>query len=150
MPTLRIETWIDAPMERCFDLARSVDAHLASTSRTGERAVAGVTSGLLGLGDSVTWEARHFGVRQRLTSTITRFEPPHLFEDCMVKGIFASFSHVHEFVCARGGTTMIDVFSYRSPLGVLGRLADLLLVERHMRRFLEERASYLKRAAEES
>jgi len=148
MPVIRIEIWVDAPPERCFDLARSVDVHVASTAKTRERAVDGVTSGLMGLGDWVTWEARHLGVTQRLTAKITRFDRPRFFEDQMVRGAFRSFTHLHAFVPVRGGTLMTDTFRYRSPFGVLGRLADLVVVERYMRRFLRDRAEYLKRAAE--
>ncbi len=148
MPTIRIETWIAAPAEICFDLARSVEAHVGSTSKTNERAVAGVTSGLLALGDTVTWEARHLGLVQRLTSKMTRVERPRLFVDEMVKGAFASFTHLHEFEDARGGTLMIDTFVYRSPLGPLGVIADKVFLERYMRRLLTERAEYLKLAAE--
>jgi hypothetical protein len=71
MPLIRIETRIQAPVEKCFDLARDVDLHVASTARTRERAVAGVTYGRLGPGDVVTWEAVHFGIAQRRTSRIT-------------------------------------------------------------------------------
>ena len=148
LPIVRLETWIDAPKERCFDLARNVEAHAASTADSAERAVGGVTSGLLELGDEVTWEARHFGVRQRLTAKMVRVERPHLFVDVMVRGAFASFTHLHEFVDERGGTLMRDVFEYRSPLGMLGVLADWMFLERHMTRFLRRRAEYLKRAAE--
>jgi len=149
MPVIRLETHIDAPPERCFDLARDVEVHVDSTSRTRERAVAGVTSGLLGPGDVVTWEAVHFGRRQRLTARVTRFERPGLFEDEMVRGAFRSFTHRHEFRPAGGGgTLMVDTFRYRSPLGMLGVLADRLFLERYMRRFLAERAAFLKRAAE--
>ena len=145
---IRIETRIDAPIERCFDFARNVDLHTASTARTSERAVAGVTHGLMGAGDVVTWEAVHFGVRQRLTSRITRFEPPHLFVDEMVRGAFASFTHTHEFRQEGDVTLMVDTFRYVSPLGILGVLADKLFLERYMTRFLKERAEFLKDAAE--
>jgi len=148
VPVILLETFVQAPPERCFDLARDVEAHVGSTARTRERAVAGVTSGLLGPGDEVTWEAVHFGVRQRLTARITRFEPPHLFEDEMVRGAFRSFTHTHEFRPVEGGTLMVDTFRYASPLGPLGVLADKLFIERHMRRFLTERAAFLKRLAE--
>ncbi|MEO8877235.1 MAG: SRPBCC family protein, partial [Polyangiaceae bacterium] len=97
MPLIRIETFIAASPERCFDLARDVQAHLGSTSDTEERAVAGVTTGLLSEGDEVTWEAVHFGLRLRLTARITRFEKPHLFVDEMIRGAFESFEHEHRF-----------------------------------------------------
>jgi ligand-binding SRPBCC domain-containing protein len=148
MPVIRIETLIHASPEACFDLARNVEAHIASTSRTKERAVGGVTTGLLELGDEVTWEATHFGIRQRLTSRITRFDRPRMFIDVMVRGAFRGFEHLHEFSPEGGGTRMVDVFSYRAPLGLLGRLADVLFLERHMRDFLTDRARCLKETLE--
>jgi ligand-binding SRPBCC domain-containing protein len=148
VPTIRLQTYIEAPVERCFDLARSIDAHMGSTSRTKERAIAGVTSGLINLGETVTWEAVHFGVKQHLTSQITRMDRPNLFVDEMVRGIFHSISHLHEFKQVPGGTLMLDTFRYTSPLGSLGRIADRLFLERYLRSLLRERNRYLKRAAE--
>jgi Uncharacterized conserved protein len=146
--SIRVETLIKAPIERCFDLARSVDAHLGSTSRTGERVVAGRTHGLLGAGDSVTWEARHLGMRLRQGSSITRFEPPHMFVDESTSGPLKSLRHAHQFVDEGGATLMVDTFQYELPVGLLGRVADRLVVERHLRRFLAERAAYVKAEAE--
>ena len=148
MPTIILETPIQAPAERCFDLARNVQVHQDSTSQTGERAVAGVTSGLLGPGDQVTWEAVHFGRRQRLTARITRYERPHLFVDEQVRGAFGRFTHTHEFLAHDAGTLMRDTFDYTGPLGPLGRLADQLFLERYMRRLLARRAAHLKQVAE--
>lgn len=93
MPIITVSTEINAGPEVCFDLARSVEAHLASTTRTAERAVAGVTSGLLGLGDQVTWRARHVGVVQHLSSRITAFDRPRHFRDEMTQGVFARLAH---------------------------------------------------------
>ncbi len=148
MPVIVLRTRVAAPPSRCFDLARDVDLHERSTAASRERAVAGVTSGLLGAGDDVTWEATHFGIRQRLTSRITEFDPPHRFVDEMVRGAFARFRHEHQFLAVEGGTEMVDVFDYTSPLGPLGRLADGLFLRRYMTRLLRDRNAYLKRAAE--
>lgn len=148
MPVISLQTTINAPIERCFDLARSVEAHIYSTSRTRERAVGGVTSGLLSLGDNVTWEAVHFGIKQCLTSKITRCDKPHVFTDEMVRGAFHSFTHTHEFRPAKNGTIMLDTFKYESPLGFIGVLADKFFLERYMRNFIKERALYLKKIAE--
>ena len=148
MPIIELVTPIRAPIERCFDLSRSVEVHLASTGETGERAVAGVVRGLLGPGDEVTWRARHFGVWQLLTSRITEFERPHRFRDSMVRGAFARFDHDHFFEADAGGTIMRDRFDFTSPLGPLGRLADALVLTRYMRRFLVERNRVLREIAE--
>jgi ligand-binding SRPBCC domain-containing protein len=145
---IRLETIINAPIERCFDLARSVEAHTQSTSRTREHAVGGVTTGLLVIGDIVTWEAVHFGIKQRLTSRITEYNRPHIFTDEMVRGAFHSFTHTHEFRSAEHSTLMLDTFTYISPLGFIGVLADKMFLERYMRNFLKERALYLKHKAE--
>lgn len=148
MPVIEHEISIHAPIHLCFDLARNVEAHVASTGRTRERAVAGVTSGLLENSDTVTWEAVHFGVRQRLTAQITEMNPPSDFTDIMVKGAFHSFEHRHQFFEVGNGTIMRDTFQYKSPFGAIGRLADRLFLERYMRRFIEFRAHELKRMAE--
>jgi ligand-binding SRPBCC domain-containing protein len=148
MPVIVLRTRVAAPPLRCFDLARDVDLHQRSTAASRERAVAGVTSGLLELGDQVTWEATHFGVRQRLTSRITEFDPPNRFVDEMVRGAFARFRHEHQFLALEDGTEMVDTFDYTSPLGPLGRLADGLFLRRYMTALLRDRNAYLKRVAE--
>ena len=148
MPALTLVTEIRAPIERVFDLSRSIDLHQASMTGRDETAVAGVTSGLIGLGESVTWRARHFGVVQRLTSRITALERPHHFRDAMVSGVFARFDHDHHFAPIPGGTRMTDVFDYTSPLGPLGRLADAIFLARYMRALLDERNRVIKEVAE--
>jgi len=148
LPVIEFTTDIRAPIERAFDLSRSIEVHMASTSRTGERAVAGVTTGLLGLGEEVTWRARHFGVWQRLTSRITLFERPVHFRDSMVQGAFRRFDHDHFFAQRGEITVMRDVFDFQSPLGILGRIADRLFLVEYMRRFLLTRAAVIKTIAE--
>jgi ligand-binding SRPBCC domain-containing protein len=148
MPTIHLVTKIKAPVEVCFDLARSVEAHLSSASATEERAVAGVTEGLLTLGDEVTWEAVHFGIRQRLRVRITELDPPRRFTDEMIQGAFRRLRHVHEFEPIDDGTRMTDWFEFEAPFGPLGRLTELLVLTRHMTRFLERRNATLRELAE--
>lgn len=148
MPVIELSTVIRAPRERVFDLARSIDAHQDSTGGTEERAVAGVTRGLIGMDEEVTWEARHFGVRQRLTVRITAFERPAHFQDIMISGAFSSMAHDHIFVEHPEGTLMRDRFEFTSPLGILGRIADGLFLTGYMRRFLVRRNAVLKQFAE--
>lgn len=157
MPIIRVETLIEVPVARCFDLARDIDLHCRTAARTRERAVAGVTTGLIGLGDSVTFEGVHFGVRQRLSARIIEFEPPQRFVDEMTQGAFQSFTHCHEFwpypmdavVATATCTLMCDTLKWVAPLGWLGCIADKLFLERHLRAFLLERNANLKGYAEE-
>jgi ligand-binding SRPBCC domain-containing protein len=148
MTTIILRTIIRAPREICFDLARSVDAHLRTSAHTQERAIGGRTSGLLQLGDTVTWEATHLRTRQRFSAQITELGWPTSFVDEMVSGAFHAFCHVHEFRTVQEGTLMIDTVRYVVPLGVLGQVADALLLKRHMQIFLEHRAAGLKDLAE--
>jgi ligand-binding SRPBCC domain-containing protein len=148
MPIIVTRLFIQAPAAACFDLARSIDIHMASTAHTQERAVGGRTSGLIKLGESVTWEAVHFGIRQRLTASITAFERPYRFVDEMVSGAFKSFWHEHRFEESSEGTWMTDTFAYTSPLGPLGRLADRLFLRAYMEELLTRRNQYMKQCAE--
>jgi ligand-binding SRPBCC domain-containing protein len=148
MPTIRLETAIAAPPERCFDLSLSVDLHQNSTAGTHERAIAGVKSGVMKLGDTVTWEAVHFGVKQHLTTKVTSYERPSRFTDEMLRGAFQEIVHHHEFISQRLGTLMIDIFTFRAPFGPLGRLAEALFLTRYMKNLLLTRNRYIKQAAE--
>ncbi len=148
MAVIDITTQVHAPMQRVFDLSRSVDLHTASTVHTGETAVAGVTSGLMALGQEVTWRARHFGIWQHLTSRITAYDPPDHFRDSLVRGAFRRFDHDH-FFSERGDVTLMrDVFDFQSPLGILGRIADALFLTRYMTQLLVTRNALIKSAAE--
>ena len=148
MPVIEHQRFIKAPVEVCFDLARNVDIHTQTASKTTERAVSGVTEGLLEQGDTVTWEAIHFGIKQRLTAKVTLMEKPHKFVDVMVKGAFHSFVHTHQFIEEAGGTIMIDKFQYKSPFGLIGVVVDKLFLEKYMRAFIVSRARALKKIAE--
>lgn len=144
-----VETWIAAPRERCFDLARDVGAHVESARFSGERAVPpGRTEGLLELGDRVTFEGRHFGVRQRITVEITELDRPRRFVDRLVRSAFKRLQHDHDFHERDGGTLMIDTLNWVAPMGLLGRIADRLFLERHMRSFVTRKQQALKQIAE--
>ena len=135
---------IEAPPERCFDVSLSVQLHLDSTAQTGERVVAGPTSGLMALGDTITWEARHFGRRRRMTVRITGWDRPRWFRDEMVDGPLRKLSHDHRFEEASSGTLMRDKFEFATAFPPL----DRLVLERHFRRLLELRNDIIRRAAE--
>ena len=144
-------TQINAPVERCFDLARNVEVHLAGNVHWGETALAigGVTSGMIGMGQRVTWRAKHFGIRQRLTSEITAMERPVYFQDTMMQGAFRFMQHDHLFHSLPSAQTeMKDVFTFAAPLPVLGRLAEIVVLRRYMHALLRERNAEIKRIAE--
>jgi ligand-binding SRPBCC domain-containing protein len=131
------------PRELLFDLARSVDAHTASQKSAGERAVAGVTEGLIGVGEQVTWRARHFGIPLQMTSRITALDFPASFVDEQVRGPFKAFRHVHEFEATTTGSIMTDRVEFTAPLGFLGRLVEKLVLRRYLERLIRDRSRFL-------
>jgi ligand-binding SRPBCC domain-containing protein len=141
---IRLETLIAAPPERCFDLSLSVDVHLVSAAGTSERVVAGPATGVLGPGDSVTWEARHFGHRWRLAVAVSAYDRPRMFRDEMLQGPFRRMRHDHYFEQNEHGTRMRDEFEFASRLGPI----DPLVLEPHLRRFLVRRNRTIRRIAE--
>jgi hypothetical protein len=146
-------TLIHAPIERCFDLSRSVEVHLLSNVHSGEQALAtsGITTGLVGLHQRVTWRAKHFGVWQNLTSETTALDAPIYFHVTMVQGIFRSMQADHFFhALSPSVTEMKDVFRVVAPLPILGPLAEHLFLRRYMLGLLRERNAIIKRVAESS
>lgn len=150
MQTIFVETKIAAPPERCFLLSLSIDLHTASAAQTGERAIAGVTHGLIALGQSVTWQGRHFGVMLRHETLITQYDRPRHFQDVMVKGAFRSFVHDHFFEGVGSETLMRDRLAFSAPFGPLGWLAETFVLRSYLRGFLQERNAVIKRIAEGS
>lgn len=148
MNVITIVTQIRATPERCFDASRDLDLHMESMGHTGERAVAGRTSGLIEMGEQVTWEGRHFGIRQRFTSAITAYDRPRHFQDSMVRGAFRSFIHDHYFEACDGGTRMTDVLAFRSPFGLPGAVVDRLVMRKYLTSLLTQRNEIVKAALE--
>jgi ligand-binding SRPBCC domain-containing protein len=137
-------TWTSRPRLEIFNLARSIDAHKESMAGSREEAVAGVTSGLIALGEEVTWRAWHFGVPLRMTSRITEMQIPDYFVDEQVRGPFQRFRHVHEFTeDLNGTTTMVDRVEFAAPLGFLGRLVEKLVLAPYLQQLIESRNHHL-------
>lgn len=147
MPLIHLETRIKSGIQICFDLSRSIDLHKISMSRSNETAVAGTTSGLIGLNEFVTWEAIHFGIKQRLTSLITAFDYPNHFRDEQLKGPFKSIVHDHFFEQRGEWVIMKDDFQFESPFGLLGKMANPILT-RYLTQLLTERNRVIKNYAE--
>ena len=149
MSHIILESLIGASAEICFDLMRDIRIHTETTSQTNEKAVAGITDGMIGLGQTVTFEGTHFGLRQRLTVKVVEFDRPRLFVDEMIEGSFRSFKHIHEFTPTENGTLIKDTLIWTSPFGILGKVVDKLLLESHLRRLVSVRNASLKGIAEE-
>ena len=149
MQLIQLETRIAAPAERCFLLSLNIDLHKQSTSQTSEEAIAGVTSGIIGPGERVTWRGRHFGLMLTHETLISQYERPNHFQDIMLRGMFRSFEHDHFFDALEDGTTLMrDELRFAAPLGPLGRIADVLFLQSYLSRFLAQRNDLIRTIAE--
>jgi ligand-binding SRPBCC domain-containing protein len=148
MPTIHLTTFIEAPLKRVFDLSRNITVHKKSMEKTGERAIAGVTSGLINLNETVTWQAKHLFKTRIFKSRISAMELYTFFEDEMVAGDFRSVRHEHHFKPIANGTIMIDFFHFETPYGSLGQVANKLILTRYLKNLLENRNKVIKHYAE--
>lgn len=148
MSLIQLTTFIQAPVEKVFDLARSIDLHKDSMSAHAEQPIAGKMKGLIEQGETVTWKAKHLGKERMLKVAITAMNPPHAFTDEMLEGDFQKMKHEHFFKPCENGTIMIDQFYFESPYGILGKLVNRFFLTAYMTRLLESRNQYLKATAE--
>jgi ligand-binding SRPBCC domain-containing protein len=148
MVTIKLNTWVNAPEERCFLLATSIEFHIASARPMKEKPVSGVTSGLLREGDTVKWSARHFMLRLTHTSLVEVSRPFSHFREVMIAGIFARYEHEHFFAAMDDGTRVRDELKFAARFGPLGRMMERLVMRRYMTSLLKRRNAALKHAAE--
>jgi len=148
MPKIHLTLFIAAPVERVFDLSRSINLHKISTDGTNEEAIAGTTSGLINLNETVTWRARHLFKTRQHTSKITAMKTPDHFTDEMLHGDFKSFRHEHHFKQIENGTIMIDIVEFETPYGTIGKFFNTIYLKRYLQKFLQKRNNTIKEYAE--
>jgi ligand-binding SRPBCC domain-containing protein len=148
MTTIHITTLIKAPIQIVFDNNRDIDIHQQSASKTNEKAIAGVTSGLINYNETVTWRGKHFGFYLTHKSRMTAMDLYTYFVDEMEEGRFKSFKHEHFFNEKNGITTMIDHLEYETPFGIFGKLFDALFLKKHLTNFILHRNKIIKELSE--
>lgn len=148
MASFVISIFIKNTPEVVFDLSRSIDMHIISTAGTDEKAIAGVTTGLIEMNETVTWQAKHLFKTRLFTSQITAFDFPNTFTDQMIKGDLKSFYHKHTFKAVEGGTEVRDEVVLTAPFGILGKIVMELFLKDYFRRLLTKRNEVIKEYAE--
>ena len=147
MPTIHLTTFIAAPVERVFDLSRNISLHKISMQQTGEVAIAGITSGLINIDDTVTWKAKHFFKTRFFTSRIIEMKPFEKFTDKMIRGDFVSFQHEHFFKPAANGTIIIDIVSFETPYGFLGKVVNKFFLASYIEKLIIKRNEVIRQYA---
>ena len=148
MPRFMLERSIRCTPSQAFAMSLSPAMHVESMAAHGETMIEGPAGDRFAEGDTVTWEARHFGLRFRLTSIVFDIDEPHRFCDRQIRGPFGAFHHEHTFAEHPDGTLMRDTITFRSPFGPLGALVDRLIMTHYLRRLISERNDALSAALE--
>jgi ligand-binding SRPBCC domain-containing protein len=148
MVKIHLTTVINAPIERVFDLSRSINLHKISVAHTEEKVIGGVMTGLIKENETVTWQAKHLFKLRQFTSKITAMKIPEYFIDEMIKGDFKTFHHQHHFKIIDNGTIMIDIVEFESPYGIFGKLFNSLYLEKYLEKILLQRNAVIKEYAE--
>lgn len=148
MPTIHLTTFVAAPVERVFDLSRSIDLHKQSMTKHKEEAVAGVRFGLIEKDETVTWKARHLMKNRILKTRITEMKKPEMFTDEQAEGDFKLLKHEHHFKPCDNGTIMIDIINFESPYGAVGKGFNKVYLTRYLKKLIESRNAVIKKFAE--
>lgn len=148
MPTIHLTTFVAAPTDRVFDLARSIDLHKQSMTKHKEEAVAGVRFGLIEKDETVTWKARHLFKNRILKTRITDMKKPEMFTDEQAEGDFKLLKHEHHFKPCDNGTIMIDIINFEAPYGTVGKTFNKLYLTKYLRKLIEHRNGVIKEFAE--
>jgi ligand-binding SRPBCC domain-containing protein len=148
MPTIHLTTFIAAPVNRVFDLARSIEVHKHSMNKHKEEAVAGTRYGLIEKNEFVTWKAKHLFKTRYMRTEIIDMKKPDMFVDAQVKGDFKMMKHIHHFKPCDNGTIMIDVVEFEAPYGGVGKLFNKLYLTTYLKKLIIQRNKVLKECAE--
>lgn len=148
MTKIKTTTTINSPIEIVFDNCRNIEIHQYSANNTNEKAIAGRTTGLIEIGETVTWKGKHFGFYIQHESIITEMEFPNYFVDEQLKGHFKSFKHQHIFQQKENQTIMTDILEYETPYGNIGKLFDKFILKNHLSNFIICRNQVLKEVSE--
>lgn len=148
MPLIHLTTFIEAPVERVFDLSRNIQLHKETMRQHREEAVAGTRFGLIEKDESVTWKAKHFFKTRILRVQVTEMQKPVQFIDEQAQGDFKEMKHEHHFKPCENGTIMIDLFHFESPYGPIGKWLNAFYLKRYIKNLLLQRNTVIKEYAE--
>lgn len=147
MPTLHITTFIEAPVDRVFDLSRNISLHKVSMQKTNDVAIRGITAGLINKDESVTWRGKHLYKTRVFMIKVTEMKPYEMFIEKIVRGAFKSFQHEHYFKPAENGTIIIDIINFETPYGWLGRMINRFYLNGFIEKMVTHRNNIIKQYA---
>ena len=148
MRKIEFNTHIKAPLQRCYDLARSIDFHKISVPQIKEEVVAGCSSGLIGPNQHALLQTRVAGLRFSTELKLTRYAPPFFFSYEIVNEVFESIVHEYYFYDLKEETVMVDHFYFETRYGILGKFANILFLKKLLAHAIQHRNEMLREYAE--
>jgi ligand-binding SRPBCC domain-containing protein len=148
MQIIRLTTWIDAPADRCFNLATSAEFHPILAKPFARTVPAGgIPNRELTTGDRLIWPGRYLGLQLRYTTRIDLMRPCDYFREVLDTGCFHQFEHDHHFTPLNDGTRMRDEIRFTIPAGLLGPMTAPL-ARRYLVSRINLRNAILREVAE--
>lgn len=138
---------IAAPIEQVFHFHDDTRNLLRITPPSIKVAIE--TMGEPGLGYEVVLKVRQFGIfTMRWKVKITEYTSPTLMSDEQVSGPFAYWKQTRLLRSVEGGTELTDIVEYEPPFGILGRIANALVIRNQVQQMFTYRQAATKQILE--
>ena len=85
------------------------------------------------------------GIKMNWVTEITHVKEGEYFVDEQRTGPYAIWHHEHHFTEIKGGVHMTDILTYAIPYGIIGRIANKLIVEKEVKTIFAYRDEEIKK-----
>lgn len=148
MAIINITTFIQAPVEKVFELSRNLEMLRKSMVAIQPHITCSSTSnGVLAVGDRTTWKWKFFYKTRVTVLQVTKINSPVLMVQKQVEGNYKTMRMERHFKPCDNGTIMIDVIKFSLKMGMLGALFEMPL-QNHIKKAVKSYARFLKEQAE--
>ena len=96
-------------------------------------------------GQLFEYRLRVRGIPITWISLISSYDPPYSFIDEQIKGPYSSWHHTHLFKEENGGTVIIDEVKYTLPLGLIGKIVNLIWVKKDLDKIFQYRQKIIEK-----
>lgn len=80
-----------------------------------------------------------FGIKMNWVTEITHVKEHEYFVDEQRTGPYAIWHHEHHFKPIKGGVHMTDILTYAIPFGIIGQMANSILVDSEVKKIFSYR-----------
>ncbi|MEO8583766.1 MAG: cell division protein [Flavitalea sp.] len=148
MPKIHLTTFIAAPVERVFDLARNLAVYKYVFNSRKETFSAASGTNLLGKDETISILAKHAGKTRLSTLKITSLQKPLIFTEEQIKGDLESYRHEHHFKSVQNGTIIIDLIEFGNPRDLIGKYLGRFYLKNYLEEIVKKRNDVIRNYAE--